>query len=473
MTVRLWGRNAGSLDRLGRGQTPAFRSRLFDARLVLLVGLGGLLALMALGGIYSARSLREIRLRNEAIRHSYLARNRSLNQIRSDLFVSGTYVRDYLLDPDQESAAGNRKNLAAVRSELDNLLADYKGTVRPDQKATWTALEQGLAQYWPALDPLWDWDQETRRSLGYEYLRAEVMPRRSHLLAIADQIGLLNGQQLTEGEADVDALSDVLQRRLLITLLTTLAAGGILAWFSIWRILSPERQAAGHFHEAIEARKALQDLSAQLVSAQEEERRRISRELHDEVGQSLSALLVGLSNVRAAVGGSVDSGLQQQLATLRQMAEISVREIRDMALLLRPSMLDDLGLVPALQWHAREIARSHLLQVVVDAGDVSDNLSEQHKTCVYRVVQEALHNAVSHAAATTVRVSLRQDKDLLILSIVDDGKGFRPEQRGLGLLGMRERVIHLGGRFTVDSGPGKGTRILIELPLDERSPVDS
>jgi signal transduction histidine kinase len=137
-----------------------------------------------------------------------------------------------------------------------------------------------------------------------------------------------------------------------------------------------------------------------------------------------------------------------------------------MALLLRPSMLDDLGLVPALQWQAREVSKRTSVRVRVAAEGVSEDLPEDHKTCIYRVVQEALHNCVQHSQASMVRVNVQQEPGRILLAIQDDGKGFDPRQeRGIGLLGMQERVSHLGGTFSVESLPGSGAMVCIVLPL--------
>jgi signal transduction histidine kinase len=139
-----------------------------------------------------------------------------------------------------------------------------------------------------------------------------------------------------------------------------------------------------------------------------------------------------------------------------------------MALLLRPSMLDDLGLVPALEWQAREVSKRSGIWVKVDATNVSEELPEEHKTCVYRIVQEALHNCVQHASAHNVRVTVDQQPAILRLAIEDDGKGFTPQkERGMGLLGIQERVSHLGGAFAVDSSPGRGTALRVMLPLEK------
>ncbi|HEX5230285.1 MAG TPA: ATP-binding protein, partial [Bryobacteraceae bacterium] len=131
----------------------------------------------------------------------------------------------------------------------------------------------------------------------------------------------------------------------------------------------------------------------------------------------------------------------------------------------RPSMLDDFGLVPALDWQAREIGKRTGLRVQV-ASEISDDLPEEHKTCVYRVVQEALNNCAQHAQASVVQVVVRRQVGEIVLTVQDDGSGFDPERvRGLGLLGMEERVRHLGGTFQIDSRPGRGTLLRVTLPL--------
>ena len=145
--------------------------------------------------------------------------------------------------------------------------------------------------------------------------------------------------------------------------------------------------------------------------------------------------------------------------------EGSIKVVRNMALLLRPSMLDDLGLVPALEWKAREVGKRSGVRVRIDAAQVPEHLPEGHKTCVYRIVQEALNNIVQHAEARNVTVTVEQQKESLLLAIRDDGKGFDAQrQRGMGLLGIEERVSSLGGTLTVDSKPGEGTVLRVSLP---------
>jgi signal transduction histidine kinase len=148
------------------------------------------------------------------------------------------------------------------------------------------------------------------------------------------------------------------------------------------------------------------------------------------------------------------------------LAEQSLRVIRNMALLLRPSMLDDLGLAPALEWQAREMSRRAGLEVKVDAADCPDDLPEAVRTCVYRVVQEALSNCFRHASASRAEILLRCDGARLLVLVRDNGHGFDPRnRRGAGLIGMEERVRILNGTLRVESSPGHGSIVQAELPL--------
>jgi len=234
------------------------------------------------------------------------------------------------------------------------------------------------------------------------------------------------------------------------------------------KILRLEAETRTRYQEIATARVELKQLSARLVEAQEDERRSISRELHDEVGQALTGIRVELANVSRQVRSKDVNRLDIKVDEIKAMVDDLVGVVRNMALLLRPSMLDDLGLVPALQWQAREVSKRMGVRVKVAAEGVSEDLPEDHKTCIYRVVQEALHNCVQHSHATMVRVTVQQEPSRILLAIQDDGKGFDAQQeRGMGLLGMQERVSHLGGTFSVESLPGNGAIVCIVLPLTE------
>jgi signal transduction histidine kinase len=435
-------------------------------RAALLAGFGGLLLLMAFAGFDAVSILRQIQTRNERIRNDFVDRTRTLEQIRSDLNLSGTYLRDYLLEPDTRAAEAHRASLEKSHRQMDAALESYQKFLPTQEAGAFAGLKQELRDYWQVLDPALRWNPEQRRERGYPFLRDEVYPRRMNMLAISDQIGALNEQQLNAGNQQVGSLFAQFRLRLGVTLAITLGLGLVLAAFSMFRILRLESDAALRYAEIAKAREELKELSARLVEAQENERRAISRELHDEVGQSLSALLVELGNLSAALADGAMRDLRGHVDVIKRLAENSVQVVRNMALLLRPSMLDDLGLVPALQWQAREVSKRTGMRVDVAADHVPDELPEEHKTCVYRVVQEALNNCSKHAAAQVVRVTVSQADSKLLLTIQDDGRGFAGQnERGLGLVGMEERVTHLGGLFEVDSKCGQGTLLSVQLPL--------
>jgi signal transduction histidine kinase len=256
-----------------------------------------------------------------------------------------------------------------------------------------------------------------------------------------------------------------------MTVFATLALGLALAAFSTWKILRLESHAQDRYHEVSEARKQLTDLSARLVQAQETERRALARELHDEVGQALSAVLLELRNLSTSLTKSSEEQLRTQVEMTRSLVEGTVGVVRNMSLLLRPSMLDDLGLVPALRWQAREMSKRTSIEVSVATERIPDDLPDEYKTCIYRVVQEALHNCARHSRATTVRIRVQRDPGKLTLSIQDDGQGFDVSQsKGMGLLGIEERVARLGGKCEVHSEPGNGTILMIKLPFIETAP---
>jgi signal transduction histidine kinase len=375
-------------------------------------------------------------------------------------------MRDYLLEPEAGKADAHKASLDKNRSEMEAALDSYAQRLSPSEVETYGVLTRELKDYWRVLEPALRWNAAERRTRSYAFLRDEVLPRRMAMVAIADQIALVNERQLDADNRQVEALFSQFRIRLSETLIATLGLGLLLAALSMVRILRLER-------ESEETRRELKELSARLVQAQENERRAISRELHDEVGQSLSALLVGLSNLSAAVPPSAADEMQVHIGGIRDLAQNCVRVVRNIALLLRPSMLDDLGLAPALEWQAREVSRNYGIRVNVAADGVSDQLSEEHKTCIYRIVQEALHNCVRHSGASMVRITVKQDSDGVSVLIQDDGHGFRPEtERGLGLVGIEERVTNLGGTFRIDSHLGRGTLLSITLPYEyDKNPV--
>lgn len=232
-------------------------------------------------------------------------------------------------------------------------------------------------------------------------------------------------------------------------------------------VTESQRQAREQSMHRVELRR----LAASVVEAREEERRRIARELHDELGQRLTAMKMELSSLRKEVAGREEAG--RHIASMLEMVDSTVAALRRIAADLRPLMLDDLGLNAAIEWLARDAARRLDMEVTVHLGTDDPPLAPGADIALYRMVQEALTNVARHANATDVRIELRQNVDELVLTVRDNGQGFpdrsmRQDGR-YGLLGIRERAIMLGGRLDLDNPPGGGARITVHLPLRRAS----
>ncbi len=211
-------------------------------------------------------------------------------------------------------------------------------------------------------------------------------------------------------------------------------------------------------------------LLEQVITAQEEERRRIARELHDQIGQALTSLLVGLRNLESDPSPA-------RLHELKAVIADTLDGVRELALELRPSILDDLGLVPALERYIHTcVSRYHLAVDLQTVGLDGVRLPPAVETALYRIIQEALTNVVRHARARQASLLLEVRGESVVAVVEDDGCGFDaeglmsgpPGEHSLGLHGMRERAELVGGRLTVESSPGQGTSVFVEVPLEGR-----
>ena len=211
-----------------------------------------------------------------------------------------------------------------------------------------------------------------------------------------------------------------------------------------------------------ELRRALQ----RAVEYQEAERKRISRELHDEVGQALTSILIRL---KALEDETDTETIAERLDGLRYLTSESIEELRRLAVDLRPAILDHLGILPALRWYIQQLADQSELTIQFIGPEKIERLPEETELVLYRVAQEGLTNAIRHSKASQVEVVLEQSAHVLRLRVVDNGKGFDPQNldRGLGLVGIHERVELLKGKCGVDTMPGEGTRLWVEIPLPE------
>ena len=420
-------------------------------RIALALGFGGMLLLIAVAGAHSIRVLESINGATAASGQVFIEKSRALENIRSAFYLYGAEIRLLLDTQDPREIRPGLDTLGQLRELIDQNVARYSSTLDVEERPALEELKRVITAYLGSVDQV-----NPSRELAAQRLR---------IVEITDKISDMNESRLRAASQRSSQLMLETRNRVILMLGGTASFGLLLAFSVTAYVLRLERSLRDRYQQIERVQHELHRLSERLVNAQEEERRSIARELHDEIGQSMSALLVDLGNA-AAIAPAEDVPLMARLESAKKLAETSVASVRNLALLLRPSMLDDLGLVPALNWQAREVSRRTGMRVEISDENLPDELPDEHRTCVYRIVQEALHNAARHAKATTVDVKLRVVAGELAMAIEDNGTGFDPAiTRGMGLLGMEERVRNMHGVFAIDSAPGRGTVVRVRLPL--------
>jgi signal transduction histidine kinase len=297
-----------------------------------------------------------------------------------------------------------------------------------------------------------------------------MVPKRDSVLLISEDLQALNRQAFVQQQQRVAEVYGLTQLRILETLGFSTLVGLIIA--VVAAVYAGRLESRLRRQRAAEAQTArdLQKLSARLINAQEDERRNIARELHDEVGQVLTAIKVELSVAQRELEAS---GVAPHiLESARTITDGAVQCVRDLSHLLHPAILDDLGLLEAVDCYVRGFAGRHGIRVELTHVRMDERMARQIETSVYRIVQEALTNVAKHAKARACHVDLCRLPESLVVTVNDDGIGFDTaaagrtgSERGLGLVNIRERAAELLGTVTIESVAGQGTRLVVEVPV--------
>jgi signal transduction histidine kinase len=432
------------------------------------LGLGGLLLLVIVSVLVASRRAQEIFSQLDQLNAHHRQVETKLRQLRSDVHLSGIFVRDYLLDTERERAPEYRSRLAEFRTNNLATTTELRALLHGDRADLdrINSLDAKLDEYWQTFEPLFDWTPAEKLTQSARFLRQQVLPRREAVLNIAEEIEALNNANLAAQRTEVTRRSDSFRTDLHRLLWQSLLLGALVAITAVVRLRVLERRSEDQRALAEDAERQMRELSQQLVATQEEERKKLSRELHDHVGQMLTALRMELGRIDR-LRAPAESGVAGAVAECRQLVDAVVHAVRDLALGLRPSMLDDFGLSPALEWLVRDVSRRSGIDVELRVDGDVETLADQYRTCVYRAVQEALTNCVRHANAHHVQVTIRGVPSGLDVSIVDDGTGLNPARRysGLGLRGIEERVRELGGTMAIRGATGVGTTLTLHLPV--------
>jgi signal transduction histidine kinase len=436
----------------------------------LFVGFALICATWLFAGYYFTRRMADLQTRATSIGERYMRGQELLTTVRSQVLVGSVYVRDALLDPDRGNADEYRAKLEDAYRAADRALQQYVPIVDGDTERERIArLRADIDDFRTTVLNVLATDSSRWPIEARSLLRRQIMPKREGVIRVTDEAQALNRSAFVQQQNEIAAVYTATQRRLWASFgIAVLVSLGISMLAVIYVGRLEDRISRQRMKEAENARD-LQRLSTKLITAQEEERRLIARELHDEVGQALTAIKVELAVAQrtiTAAGAPADA-----LDDARSISENVLHMVRDLSHLLHPALLDDLGLAAAVDWYLKGFGRRHDLRVDLLQERMEERFQPETESTAFRIIQEALTNVVKHAHATSCRVYLQRLINTLLVTVEDDGVGFDlapPNQAaappGLGLIGIRERVARLGGTLRLESALGKGTRLTVELP---------
>lgn len=392
----------------------------------------------------------------------------ALATLRINVLLSAINIRDALLEAAPAQLDTYRSQLAENRAESARALTVLDESVPASQHDSIEGLKAAIGDYWTSLMPLLEGDLPRQPGAITRLLSTAVLPRRELGVQISDQIRAVNRAALESRQGEVLAMAEASQQRAWLTGTIALALSVLVVLVVAVYVGRLESQVRHQLDKDAENTRNLQALSSRLVRAQEEERRLIARELHDEVGQALTAVKLELA---AAQRGKDPLRVAQALTEVKAIADDALQTVRNLSQLLRPPMLDALGLPETIAWYLKSFSARTGVRTELRQVNQLKRASPEVETCLYRVVQEATTNVARHAAARTCQVTVQQLSESVLVTVEDDGVGFdthavaRERPRGMGLIGMTERVTGFGGRISVDSRPDAGTKITIELPV--------
>src|SRR5436190_5645505 len=390
-----------------------------SVRAALLAGFAVVFALWLLWGYQLVRSLRQIEQNVTEVHEAYVRGEQTLSKIRTNVLLGSIYLRDALIDGATVRRESYRSELMRLRTEVEQMLARYVPAVSsPDEREHWARLQTELADYWASRDVAFTEQAKTPEDAA-ALLRSRVVPRRDTVLEILDQLAALQNVANARHQQDIDALYRQVRTRLLSMGAGTLVVALLVAVMASGHVNRLQREIERQRRIEQSNREDLERLSARLVDVQEQERRTIARELHDEVGQALTAVKM---DIGIALRAEVEPRVRTALEEARDLSENTLRSVRDMSQLLHPSALDDFGLPATLTAYLRNF--SHRTGIRAQLAETMDTrLAPDIEVCVYRIVQEALSNVANHSGATACTVSLNAGGGLLRLVVEDNGRG--------------------------------------------------
>ena len=442
----------------------AATTRASSVRLALLLGFTAVFALWLVWAYQLVQNLEHIERNVENLQRSYTRGDEALSLVRTNVLLGSIYLRDALIDSAPSQREYYRDELTRLRDQVEMRLATYVRDVPSAEREAWERLQQELRDYWSSRDVAFT--DSTRTSIeSYLLLRQRVVPRRDGVLQIVDQLGVLQASARRQQEKETTALYESVRARLILIGSLTLVGAFVAAVLSSRRVSRLQHQVELQSLTEEHVRRDLERLSARLVDVQERERREISRELHDAIGQALTAVKM---DIGLALRGEVSGRSRAALDEAKDITETTLQSVRDLSQLLHPSTLDDFGLPETLRTYLKRFSdrtgiRADLLV------SLPDRLPPAVEASLYRIIQEAMNNVARHSGASACSVTISVRGSELRLVIDDNGCGLKGNRgHGLGLIAMRERAQAQGGSFVIESPAWGGTRLLVTMQTAER-----
>lgn len=436
----------------------------------LTLGFGLTLGLWLFNGYQFARRIAEVEQQSSSIAARHVQAQDLLSSLRADVLATSGSVRDALLDPNPTADIHHRERLGRGLSDVQTTVNGYVPVLdSPPEQDRVARLRAETDLFATAMRKVLTQESSDRTGDARALLNLMVLPRREALIQATEDLQALNRATFIQYQADLASLHSEAERQTWQRLGWALVSSLGIAVFATLYASRLERRLVSQLEKDARNTRALQHLSTKLISAQEEERRRIARELHDEVGQALTAIKVELSVAQRTIAG--DGGSPELLEAAQTITDGALHTVRDLSHLLHPAVLDDLGLPEAVAGYLRDFSKRFRVKADLRQDGLDARLAPEIEVAGYRMIQEALTNVAKHANATGCQVSLRRRAQTLEITVEDDGSGFTPTEldspsarQGLGLIGIRERALQLGGFVFVDSRPGHGTSVRIEIP---------
>ena len=436
-------------------------------RTALLSALAVVLALLVALGVYAARSLSNVSDAGTLTTRAYIQQGELLEDVRAHTSAAASGVRDYLLDRDSVALPKHREQARRSWLQAMKAIEDYKRVATSARRLLTDQLDAQASRYWAVAGRSLEITGHQRMDVGANLLMGELVPLRDAILETINQIGAGDRDDLRSAATSTAQFVQHTEMSLWVAIMLTVLLSLVVAVTTVLYLVRLENAATAQHEASLKAAVELEMLSRRLITLQEDERRHIARELHDDFGQRMASLLFEL----AALAERTDASPEIRLVigeTEERLSKLA-KDIQHLSRSLHSAVLDKIGLEAAIRADCNSLRQRGAWNIEFQSDDVPKRLPEPLSLAVYRVFQETLQNVLKHSQTDRFAVALTIDRSDLVLRVSDYGTGFDANSAkragSLGLVSMRERMRMVGGTFGIRSEIGMGTQVEARVPI--------